>query len=155
MHRRLTDARGGDFIFNKQEIGRRGEEIAAAFLERKGLVIADRNFHCRWGELDLVAVERAETEMDDCCFASGGAAATAFPKQAKGTVRFVEVKTRTGTGYGTPGEAVTYAKQQKIKKTALTWLQARGEYFPCICFDVIEVWVFGRTAKIRWLQHCF
>ena len=90
MHRRLTDARGGDFIFNKQEIGRRGEEIAAAFLERKGLVIADRNFHCRWGELDLVAVERAETEMDDCCFAPGGAAASVLPKQAKGTVRFVD-----------------------------------------------------------------
>ena len=71
------------------------------------------------------------------------------------SVHFVEVKTRTGTTYGTPGEAVNYAKQQKIRKTALVWLQEQEEYYPAISFDVIEVWVVDKTAKIRWLQNCF
>ena len=117
----------------------------------------ERNFHCRWGELDLVAVDMPELDEaarfceedemhreDIPCFNS-----------KNGTVHFVEVKTRTGTTYGTPGEAVTYSKRRKIKKTALIWLQEQGQYFPDIRFDVIEVWVVGKTAKIRWLQHCF
>jgi len=70
-------------------------------------------------------------------------------------IHFVEVKTRTVTIYGTPAEAVTYMKQQKIKKTALTWLQSQEQYFSGLSFDVIEVSVKENIARIRWLQHCF
>lgn len=73
----------------------------------------------------------------------------------KGAVHFVEVKTRRGISYGTPGEAVTYAKRQKIRKTALLWLQEQDMWFPEISFDVIEILVVDKTAKIRWLTHCF
>ena len=66
-----------------------------------------------------------------------------------------EVKTRTGTDYGTPGAAVTYTKQQKLRKTALIWLQEQEQYYSDLYVDVIEVWVVGKTAKIRWLQRCF
>ena len=66
-----------------------------------------------------------------------------------------EVKTRTVTIFGTPAAAVTYMKQQKIKKTALTWLQSQERYFPGLSFDVIEILVKENTARIRWLQHCF
>jgi len=151
---------GDDIIFNKQEIGRRGEAVAAEFLERKGLVIAERNYHSRWGELDLVAVDMPETDADSVFWEEGerdeNRQRTGVNVQKTwGTVHFVEVKTRTGTEYGTPGEAVTYSKQQKIRKTALLWLQEQDRYFPCVSFDVIEVWVVGKTAKIRWLPHCF
>ena len=118
-------------ILSRKEIGKRGEEIAAEFLERKGLRIVERNYHSRWGELDLVAAE------------------------SENRIHFVEVKTRTVTIFGTPAEAVTYMKQQKIKKTALTWLQSQEQYFSCLSFDVIEVSVKEKTARIRWLQHCF
>jgi len=91
----------------------------------------ERNYHCRWGELDLVAAE------------------------SDNRIHFVEVKTRTVTVFGTPAEAVTYMKQQKIKKTALTWLQSQERYFPGLSFDVIEILVKENTARIRWLQHCF
>ena len=67
----------------------------------------------------------------------------------------IEVKTRTGSEYGTPGAAVTYTKQQKLRKTALVWLQEQEQYYSDLCFDVIEVWVVGKTAKIRWLKSCF
>ena len=144
-------------IRTKIEIGKRGEEIAAEFLERKGLLIVARNYHSRWGELDLIAVKTNEAVFENERYFDETAQemnATATTLQGNG-VHFVEVKTRTGTEYGTPGAAVTYAKQQKLRKTALVWLQEQEDYYADICFDVIEVWVVDKTAKIRWLQSCF
>ena len=43
----------------------------------------------------------------------------------------------------------------KLRKTALVWLQEQEQYYSDLCFDVIEVWVVGKTAKIRWLKSCF
>ena len=51
---------GGDIILSKREIGKRGEEIAAEFLQRKGFAVIEHNYHSRWGELDLVAVKSDE-----------------------------------------------------------------------------------------------
>ena len=117
----------------------------------------ERNYHSRWGELDLVAVKPAPDDFESEMY---------FDKTAQerkpdamtlrsDCVHFVEVKTRTGTGYGTPGAAVTCTKQQKLRKTALIWLQEQEQYYSDLCFDVVEVWVVGKTAKIRWLQRCF
>ena len=105
--------------------------MAAAFLQRRGFTVLTRNFYTRWGEVDIVAANTEEA------------------------VHFVEVKTRTGLAYGTPGAAVTYVKQQRIKTAALHWLQQENRYFSRISFDVIEIWVWGKTAKIRYLPHCF
>ena len=148
---------GGDIILSKREIGKRGEEIAAEFLQRKGFAVIEHNYHSRWGELDLVAVKSDGDDFADEMYFDGemqemNGDATLLQGNS---VRFVEVKTRTGTTYGTPSEAVNYFKQQKIRKTALVWLQEQEQYFSDICFDVIEVWVVDGTAKIRWLQNCF
>ena len=116
-----------------------------------------RNYHSRWGELDLIAVKPDPESFEDEMYFDE----TAQEMRANATtlrnncVHFVEVKTRTGTDYGTPGAAVTYTKQQKLRKTALIWLQEQEQYYSDLCFDVIEVWVVGKTAKIRWLQCCF
>ena len=101
-----------------------------------------------------MAAETDTNEADDGFWQGTEDVKRNRPAGRRSTVHFVEVKTRTGTTYGTPGEAVTYAKRQKIKKTALTWLQSRSEYFSDISFDVIEICVASGTAKIRWLQHC-
>lgn len=117
----------------------------------------ERNYHSRWGELDLVAVKpdpdnfENETCYDDALQALN----TGLPAQRGNCVHFVEVKTRTGMNYGIPSAAVTCAKQQKLRKTALIWLKEQEQYYSELCFDVIEVWVVGKTAKIRWLQRCF
>ncbi|MBR6862932.1 MAG: YraN family protein, partial [Acidaminococcaceae bacterium] len=116
-------------ILTKKEIGRRGEEIAAEFLERKGLQIVERNFHSRWGELDLIAVKINESDYENEMYfdeTAEGMNADATMGQGNG-VHFVEVKTRTGSEYGTPGAAVTYTKQQKLRKTALVWLQEQEQ----------------------------
>ena len=55
-------------ILTKKEIGKRGEEIAAEFLERKGLQIVERNYHSRWGELDLIAVKTNDVDFDNVVF---------------------------------------------------------------------------------------
>ena len=47
-------------LIKRKEIGRKGEQVAADFLERRGFTIRDRNFYTRWGELDIVAVEKTE-----------------------------------------------------------------------------------------------
>ena len=117
----------------------------------------ERNYHSRWGELDLIAV-KSDGEVPDFDMVYDAEIQEMkddAPLWQGNRVHFVEVKTRTGTTYGTPGEAVNYIKRQKIRKTALLWLQEQEPYLSEICFDVIEVWVVGGTAKIRWLQNCF
>ena len=144
-------------ILTKKEVGRRGEEIAAEFLERKGLHIVERNYHSRWGELDLIAVKPSPVDFkNEVYFDETSQERNPDTMTLRNNcVHFVEVKTRTGMDYGTPGAAVTYTKQQKLRKTALIWLQEQEQYYSGLCFDVIEVWVTGKTAKIRWLQCCF
>ncbi len=119
--------------------------------------ILERNYHSRWGELDLVAVQTNDADFDNEVFFTETAQEmnANAPMRRGNSVHFVEVKTRTGTDYGIPCSAVTYTKQQKLRKTALIWLQEQEQYYSELCFDVIEVWVMGATAKIRWLQRCF
>ncbi len=52
-------------ILTKKEIGKRGEDIAAEFLQRKGFSVVGRNYHSRWGELDLIAVKKEESGLSD------------------------------------------------------------------------------------------
>lgn len=114
----------------RSSFGRRGEDAACAFLERHGYNVIGRNYRCRWGEIDIIAVK-------------------------DGSVVFVEVKTRRSLKFGTPGMAVTYAKQQKIRTTALHYLQQHRGAYNKIAFDVIEIVADDGKAKLRHLQNCF
>lgn len=90
-----------------------GEVLAARFLRDKGYGIVSANYRCRFGEIDIIA------EDDEY-------------------IAFVEVKTRAQQSWYTPREAVTEAKQERIYKTALLFLQEHPtEKQPR--FDVIEV----------------
>ena len=98
------------------ELGGHGERMAAAYLTDAGLRVLDRNWRCRDGELDLVARE-------------GDA------------LVFCEVKTRRAAGYGHPVEAVTVAKQRRLRLLAQRWLSAHDEHAPDLRFDVVGVLV--------------
>ena len=95
-------------------VGNRGEELAAAFLERNGLRIVERNFRCKGGEIDIVAKEGS-------------------------TLVFVEVKSRKTLTYGVPQLAVTPFKQRQISKAALTWLARNRLHDTPARFDVIAI----------------
>ncbi len=106
------------------EIGRKYELEAAAFLEKQGYSILERNYQCRQGEIDLIGIEG-----EYLCF--------------------IEVKYRGGSKYGKSLEAVTTAKQKKICKTALYYLTKHGysEDTPCR-FDVVGI-DFDKVELIR------
>lgn len=103
----------------KDVLGRRGEDLAVAALERSGLMVLDRNWRCAEGELDIVATD---------------------PAGAEPVVVFCEVKTRSGEGYGSPFEAVTQGKRRKLRRLGLLWLsQPHVRGYPRMRFDVIGV----------------
>lgn len=95
-------------------VGRCGEDLAAAFLERNGFAIIERNFRCKGGEVDIVAREGK-------------------------TLVFVEVKSRKTLTYGLPQLAVTPFKQRQISKAALTWLARNHKHDSPARFDVIAI----------------
>lgn len=102
-------------------LGARGEQIAVDHLAAHGLVVLDRNWRCREGELDVVATDGA-------------------------TVVVVEVKTRTGTGFGRPEEAVTPLKLARMRRVAQRWLAEHRVGWVEVRFDVVAVVVDRRTG---------
>ena len=98
----------------KDALGRYGEDLAAEHLRRQGLVVLDRNWRCARGELDIIA--RDGMALVVC-----------------------EVKTRRGTGYGTPVEAVGPRKLRRLRELALRWLDEQQVHVPEIRIDVIGV----------------
>lgn len=83
----------------KDALGRAGEELAARYLHAQGMVILDRNWRCRVGEIDLVARDGD-------------------------TVVFCEVKTRSTDGYDGPLAAITPTRLRRLKRLAQVYLDA-------------------------------
>ncbi|MCW2614833.1 MAG: hypothetical protein JWN08_1827 [Frankiales bacterium] len=99
-----------------QALGQYGEDVAEQHLLAVGMVVLDRNWRCREGELDLVA------------------------REPDGTIVFVEVKTRSGTGFGEPSEAVGRKKAAKVRQVACRWLvECRPRGTPGLRFDVVSI----------------
>lgn len=118
---------------NTKELGRRGENAAVNFLVRKGYQILERNWTCRFGEADIIALDE------------------------DGTVCFVEVKTRRTTDAGLPEEAVTKEKQRRYEKLALTYMmEANWDDDVDLRFDVIGIYVTGDfKAILKYNKGCF
>jgi len=98
----------------KDALGRDGEQAAAEYLERSGLRILGRNWRCSEGEIDIVASERRVLVV-------------------------CEVKTRSGTRYGTPLESISRAKQRRLRRLAVRWLAANGVLFDEVRVDAVGV----------------
>ena len=98
----------------KDELGRRGEDLAAHFLEDAGYRLIERNWRCRQGEIDIVA-ERGDT------------------------IVFVEVKTRSSLAFGHPFEAITASKLARLRGLAGAWCAERSPSATRIRLDAIAV----------------
>lgn len=111
---------------DKREIGFAGESAACEYLARNGYLIENRNFRRTYGEIDIVAIDH-----DGCRV-------------------FVEVKTRKNSNYGCASEFVNYSKQQKVRRTALSYC---GECY--MRFDIIEVYykLVGDRMEITEINH--
>lgn len=113
--------------------GAAGEVLAARFLRDAGYDIVAANYRCRFGEIDIIA---ADDEY----------------------IAFVEVKTRSPKALYAPREAVVAAKQERIQKTALVFLQKHPTDLQPR-FDVIEVTADPRepmrALQIEHLKNAF
>lgn len=98
-----------------QQQGQLAEELACQYLQQKGMKLLERNYHCRFGELDLIM-------------------------QDKQNLVFIEVRYRSNQAFGTGAETVTSNKQSKLVKTAAAYLQQHVKLakYPAR-FDVISM----------------
>ena len=98
----------------KDRLGRRGEALAASFLEAAGLDLVDHNWRCALGEIDLVAIDGS-------------------------TLVVIEVKTRSSLDFGDPMEGITAAKLQRLYLLAAQWAMAHHLKFTDIRVDAVAV----------------
>ena len=110
----------------KDVLGKEGEQAAVGYLEKRRFCILDRNWRCVDGETDIVAVERHTRVV-------------------------CEVKTRSGTRYGTPLDAVGQAKRRWPRRLAAQWLSAHGIRFDRIRIDVLGLLCDGADGFT--IQH--
>lgn len=112
------------------QLGALGEALAVDHLTRAGLRVLQRNWRCRYGELDVIACDDATR-----------------------TVVFVEVKARTGDGYGGLAYAVTERKVRRLRRLAGLWLAGQDARWAALRIDVIRVRIGRRrTPEITHLQ---
>jgi putative endonuclease len=98
----------------RQELGKTGEDLAAAELERRGYAIVARRYRTRYGEIDIVARDGD-------------------------TLVFVEVKVRATAEYGTAVEAVTRSKQRRVVRMAEDYLVRQALTSVACRFDVVAI----------------
>jgi putative endonuclease len=114
----------------RQELGKRGEELACHELEGRGYAIVERRYRCERGEIDIIARDGA-------------------------TLVFVEVKTRDGHDFGDAAEAITAWKRRRLTRVAVDYL-ARHLMAGCPCrFDVVSIHVDSGEPVIELFQNAF
>jgi putative endonuclease len=99
---------------SKDELGRRGEQLAAGYLTHRGYRILARTWRCGQGEIDIVA-------------------------ERQGDVAVVEVKTRSTVAYGHPFDAITPAKAARLRRLAVAWCDAAETPPRSLRIDAIAV----------------
>ena len=114
----------------RRELGAIGEKLAKNFLKKKGYRILETNFRCREGEIDIVA-------------------------QQKDYLVFVEVRTKTGSSFGSPEESVTFAKKEKLIASALVYLDSHRNRPSLwrIDFVAVELDQKGKATRIEIIEN--
>lgn len=110
------------------QAGLQAEKAARHFLKQQGLRLITHNYRCKYGEIDLIMKE-------------------------KDTLVFVEVRFRNDQGHGNSMETIGYSKQNKLIKTALSYLQTQQMlYCKKSRFDVIGI---DAQQTIQWIKNAF
>ncbi len=109
---------------DRQKLGRAGEEYAAKYLRKLGCIILERNFRCRYGEIDIIALDH-------------------------GILCFIEVKTRSSLDFGMPCQAVDSRKERRIRRCAYVYMSRYQMEDQEIRVDIIEVLFLHQRFYIR------
>jgi len=111
---------------NADNQGLVAEKLAATFLTQQGLKLVASNYHCRYGEIDLIM-------------------------QEGNNLVFVEVRLRSNSRFGSAATSITPQKQQKLIRTAQHYLQQHAIQSPCR-FDAILMQQ-ADMSQIEWLRN--
>ena len=114
----------------RQLLGRSGEDSAARYLKKNKYRILERNYRNRLGEIDIIAEDA-------------------------GVIVFIEVKTRSGAGFGSPKEALTQKKQRNISMVALSWLKTHNKFGKHARFDVVSIVNVNNELTIELVKNAF
>lgn len=113
-------------------IGELSELKAQKYLKSQGLKLVSRNFLCKMGEIDLIAMDRD-------------------------ILVFIEVRFRKNVLYGSGADTITHAKRRKIIRTADYFLQRHRQFANCACrFDIISISLDWKgETEITWIKEAF
>jgi putative endonuclease len=111
---------------HENNAGFAAEKLAATFLVERGLKLITQNYHCRFGEIDLVMTDGK-------------------------TLVFVEVRLRSNTRFGSAAMSITPQKQQKLILTAQLYCQQHTVQSPCR-FDVVLM-NKAEISAMEWIQN--
>lgn len=110
------------------DIGKRGEDRAADFITQKGMLIIDRNFRTKIGEIDIIAVD-------------------------EDVIAFVEVKSRKTDSFGNPSEFVNWYQRRRIINTAQIYMKQKNLTDMQPRFDVCEI--YSSTNTVNYIENAF
>ena len=116
---------------NKRTVGGTRELLACKYIEDHGAHILERNFHCRQGEVDIIAKD-------------------------EGYLCFIEVKFRSDKTFGEPEEAVTIKKQKHICKVSKFYLYSKYKSFDIpVRYDVVAISQKEDIFAFKWIKNAF
>lgn len=115
-------------MYVRHEIGKIGEDLAVKYLQQRNYKIIERNFECRQGEIDIIAIDKNE-------------------------LVFIEVKTRTSIKYGKPAESVNEIKQKHLIKAVKYYLYSRHLENEFVRIDVIEIYLYKNKYRVNHIKQ--
>jgi putative endonuclease len=115
---------------NRARVGRRGEDVAAAYLHRAGFRVLEQNYRCHLGEIDIVC-------------------------QDSDTLVFVEVKARTQADFAAPWASIGPAKQRRLRRLAQQYMIRHGLESVPVRFDVVSVVLGDGRPAIEHITGAF
>ena len=115
-------------MYTRHILGKNGEDEAVKYLEKQGYTIIERNFMCKQGEIDIIALNEKY-------------------------LVFVEIKSRTSNEFGLPSESVTERKKKHMIKAIQYYLYKRNLENVNIRIDVIEVYVKDEKYTINHIKQ--
>ena len=117
-------------MYFRRKIGIFGENVACKYLLENNYKIVERNFFCRQGEIDIIAIDIIKNELV-----------------------FIEVKTRCNYNYGNPIESVDLKKQKHIKQVIKYYIYKNRIENTTIRIDIIEIYIKKQSIKINHVKQ--